>query len=233
EKNKNNYFVNLSHELRTPLNVINSTRQLISELNKKQQGISKEKISHYMDVIDKNSKRLLNLINNIIDSTKLQNGQYIVQLQNNDIVYIVEETVLGLRDFIENKGIEFIIDPEIEEKIIECDKYEIERCIVNLIGNAVKFTPRGGKIEIKIKDLNDKVMISVKDSGIGIEKKFHESIFNRFNQVVDANSEVKGGSGLGLTITKQIIDLHSGTIYVKSEVGKGSEFVIILPEKVK
>ncbi|MDO7206312.1 ATP-binding protein [Paraclostridium bifermentans] len=65
---------------------------------------------------------------------------------------------------------EFIIDPEIEEKIIECDKYEIERCIVNLIGNAVKFTPRGGKIEIKIKDLNDKVMISVKDSGIGIEK---------------------------------------------------------------
>lgn len=233
EKNKNNYFVNLSHELRTPLNVINSTRQLISELNKKEQGISKEKISHYMDVIDKNSKRLLNLINNIIDSTKLQNGQYMVQLEKHDIVYIVEETVLGLRDFIENKGIEFIIDPEIEEKIIECDRYEIERCIVNLIGNAVKFTPRGGKIEIKIKDLNDKVMISVKDNGIGIEKKFHESIFNRFNQVVDANSEVKGGSGLGLTITKQIIELHRGTIYVESEVGKGSEFIIILPGKVK
>lgn len=154
-----------------------------------------------------------------------------VQLEKHDIVYIVEETVLGLRDFIENKGIEFIIDPEIEEKIIECDKYEIERCIVNLIGNAVKFTQKGGKIEIKIKDLNDKVMISVKDNGIGIEKKFHESIFNRFNQVVDVNSEVKGGSGLGLTITKQIIELHRGTIYVESEVGKGSEFIIILPEK--
>lgn len=233
EKNKNNYFVNLSHELRTPLNVINSTRQLISELNKKKEGISKEKISHYMDVIDKNSKRLLNLINNIIDSTKLQNGQYMVQLEKYDIVYIVEETVLGLRDFIENKGIEFIIDPEIEEKIIECDRYEIERCIVNLIGNAVKFTQKGGKIEIKVKDLNDKVMISVKDNGIGIEKKFHKSIFNRFNQVVDVNSEVKGGSGLGLTITKQIIELHRGTIYVESEVGKGSEFIIILPEKVK
>ncbi|MCU9815557.1 sensor histidine kinase [Paraclostridium sp. AKS73] len=222
----------MSHELRTPLNVINSTRQLISELNKKKEGISKEKISHYMDVIDKNSKRLLNLINNIIDSTKLQNGQYMVQLEKYDIVYIVEETVLGLRDFIENKGIEFIIDPEIEEKIIECDRYEIERCIVNLIGNAVKFTQKGGKIEIKVKDLNDKVMISVKDNGIGIEK-FHKSIFNRFNQVVDVNSEVKGGSGLGLTITKQIIELHRGTIYVESEVGKGSEFIIILPEKVK
>ncbi|OXX83192.1 hypothetical protein AVM15_12630 [Paraclostridium benzoelyticum] len=156
-----------------------------------------------------------------------------VQLEKYDIVYIVEETVLGLRDFIENKGIEFIIDPEIEEKIIECDRYEIERCIVNLIGNAVKFTQKGGKIEIKVKDLNDKVMISVKDNGIGIEKKFHKSIFNRFNQVVDVNSEVKGGSGLGLTITKQIIELHRGTIYVESEVGKGSEFIIILPEKVK
>lgn len=233
EKNKNNYFVNLSHELRTPLNVINGTRQLITELNKKEEGISKSKINHYMNVIDKNSKRLLNLINNIIDSTKLQSDQYIVNLENHDIVYIVEETALGLRDYIENKGIELIVDPEIEEKIIQCDNYEIERCIVNLIGNAIKFTPSGGKIEVIIKDLDDKVMISIKDSGIGIEEKFHKSIFDRFNQVIDANAEVKGGSGLGLTITKQIIQLHKGSIYVESEVGKGSNFIIILQEKIK
>ncbi|MGL5754871.1 MAG: ligand-binding sensor domain-containing protein [Paraclostridium sp.] len=233
EKNKYNYFVNLSHELRTPLNVINGTQQLITELNKKEEGLSKSKINHYMNVIDKNSKRLLNLINNIIDSTKLQNDQYIVNLEKHDIIYIVEETVLGLRDYIESKGIELILDPEIEEKIIQCDNYEIERCIVNLIGNAVKFTPMGGKIEVKIKDLDDKVMISIKDSGIGIEKKFHNSIFDRFNQVIDANAEVKGGSGLGLTITKQIIQLHKGSIHVESEVGKGSNFIIILPEKIK
>ncbi len=233
ERNKNNYFVNLSHELRTPLNVINGTHQLVTELNKKDNGISREKINHYMSVIDKNSKRLLNLINNIIDSTKLQNAQYIVHLGSYDIVYIVEETVLGLRDYIENKGIELIIDPEIEEKVIECDSHEIERCIVNLIGNAVKFTPSGGKIEVTIKDLDSKVMISIKDDGIGIEEKYHKSIFDRFNQVIDANAEVKGGSGLGLTITKQIIELHKGNIYVESEPGKGSNFIIILPVKVK
>jgi signal transduction histidine kinase/ligand-binding sensor domain-containing protein len=233
EKNKNNYFVNLSHELRTPLNVISGTHQLVTELNKKESGISKDKINHYMNVIDKNSKRLLNLINNIIDSTKLQSDQYIIHLEEHDIIYIVEETVLGLRDYIENKGINLTIDPEVEEKTIQCDSYEIERCIVNLIGNAVKFTPVGGNIDVVIKDLESKVMISIKDSGIGIEEKFHKSIFDRFNQVVDANTEIKCGSGLGLTITKQIIELHKGEIYVESEVGKGSNFIIILPQKVK
>lgn len=134
-----------------------------------------------------------------------------------------------MKDYIEKKGIELIFDTDIEEKTIRCDKTEIERCIVNLVDNAVKFTNEGGLIEVIIKDLDDKVKISVKDSGVGISEENKKLIFDRFNQVVDKNSELKGGSGLGLTICKQLITLHGGEIYVESEVGVGSEFVIILP----
>ncbi|AOR24009.1 ligand-binding sensor domain-containing protein [Clostridium taeniosporum] len=233
EKRKNNYFVNLSHELRTPLNVISSTEQLISELNKQESGIGKEKLNYYMKIIKRNSSRLLRLINNIIDTNKIESGRYEINLEKHDIVYLVEETSLSLKDYIKNKGINLIIDPEIEEKIIMCDSYEIERCIVNLVSNAAKFTSEGGEIRVILKDLNDKVVIIVKDNGIGIDPKYHKAIFDRFNQIVDANSEVKGGSGLGLTITKHIIDLHKGKIYVNSDIGKGCEFVIILPTNIK
>ena len=228
EKRKNNYFVNLSHELRTPLNVISSTEQLVTELNKSKDGIGKSKLNGCMEVVRRNTKRLLNLINNIIDTAKIESGSYQLNIREHDIVYIVEEATLSLKDYIERKGIELIIDPEMEEKIIKCDEHEIERCIVNLVSNAAKFTPEGGTIEVTIEDLDEKVKIIVKDTGIGIDKKYHDSIFNRFNQVIDQGAESKGGSGLGLTITKQIIDMHGGQISVESELGKGCKFIIIL-----
>lgn len=228
EKRKNNYFVNLSHELRTPLNVISSTEQLVTELNKSKDGIGKSKLNGCMQVVRRNTNRLLNLINNIIDTAKIESGSYQLNIREHDIVYIVEEATLSLKDYIERKGIELIIDPEMEEKIIKCDEHEIERCIVNLVSNAAKFTPEGGTIEVTIEDLDEKVKIIVKDTGIGIDKKYHDSIFNRFNQVIDQGAESEGGSGLGLTITKQIIDMHGGQISVESELGKGCKFIIIL-----
>ncbi|MDU7242750.1 two-component regulator propeller domain-containing protein [Clostridium sp.] len=231
EKYKNNYFVNLSHELRTPLNVIISTQQLITKLNEEDKDIPKEKLLYYMSTLRRNSDRLLKLINNIIDTSKIESGSYKLIIEKHDIVYLVEEIVLSMKDFIEANGIELIIDPDVEEKIIECDGSEIEKCIVNLVGNAVKFTPRGGKIEVRIIDLNNKVKISVKDSGIGIEKKYHDAIFDRFGQAYNDVSEEHGGSGLGLTVTKQLVTLHNGRIFVKSEPGHGSEFIIILPVK--
>ena len=136
---------------------------------------------------------------------------------------------LSLKEYVEDKGIELIIDPEVEEKNISCDQQDIERCIINLISNATKFTPIGGSITVLLQDLDDKVRIIIRDTGIGIAEEYQELIFNRFNQVVDINAEVKGGSGLGLTITKQIIDLHNGSIKVKSKVGEGSSFIIELP----
>lgn len=229
ERNKNSYLINLSHELRTPLNVISSTNQLIQSLTNKDAIISNEKLSYYTDISQRNCTRLLKLINNILDNSKLQNNKYEISLKETDIVYLVEETALTLIDYIKSKGIKLIVDPKIEEKQIKCDAYEIERCIINLVSNAVKFTPKGGSITVIIKDLDDKVEINVIDTGIGIDGKFHKSIFDRFNQV-SCDGISKGGSGLGLTITREIINLHKGEIYVESKVGEGSKFVIILPE---
>lgn len=229
EQNKNNYFVNLSHELRTPLNILSSINQLIKSFTKNDTVISNEKLSYYMDVMNRNCNRLLKLINNLIDYSKIENNNYVIDKRSVDIVYLVEETVLDMKEYIEEKGIELIFDTDVEEKSIQCDKLDIERCIINLVSNAVKFTPEGGLIEVVLHDLHDKVKISVRDNGIGISEENQKIIFDRFNQGVDKSSEQKGGSGLGLTITKQLINLHGGEIYVDSKVDEGSEFVIILP----
>ena len=231
EIDKNNYFMNLAHELRTPLNIILSTEQLITNLNSRNENIDKDKLNNYMDILRGNSKRLLKLINDIIDLSRIQEEMYNIDIMEHEIVFFVEGLALSMKEYIEAKGIELIIDPEIEEKIIECDINDIEKCLINLIGNARKFTPEGGKIIIRISDLNDKVKISIIDSGIGISEKEINEIFNRFEQVYNKKSEEFGGSGIGLMLTKQIIELHKGNLVVKSELGKGSEFSILLHVK--
>ena len=229
EKYKNNYFINLSHELRTPLNVILSVQQLITSLNSSGKNIEPEKMQSYMETLKGNSKRLLNLINNIIDTSKIDSGSYRLDKEEVDIVSLVENAALSMVELAELNKLELIIDPEIEEMIITCDKLEIERCIINLIGNAIKFTKPGGNISVRIIPLESHVKIIVKDTGVGIEEKYWESIFDRFGQAYNDVSEEFGGSGLGLTLTKNLINLHNGDISVISEKGKGSEFIIILP----
>lgn len=233
EKYKNNYFVNLSHELRTPLNLIVSTQHLVDNLNRGEKGISREKISYYMNTIKRNSNRLIRLIDNIINTSKIEAGNYKLNIGEYDIVYLVEELALSMKDYIEEKGLQLIIDPDVEEKIIQCDCSDIEKIIMNLISNAVKFTKAGGTIEIKIMEYYECVKIIVKDTGIGIDRSKHKAIFNRFDQAYESTSEEFGGSGLGLTLSKQLVELHGGSIDIESEVGKGSEFTVILPVKQK
>ena len=231
EKFKNDYFVNLSHELRTPINIILSTVQLINSLNK-DKDISKKRLNHYMEIIHKSSNSLLKIINDIIDSSKIESGSYKINKEDNvDIVYLVEETALTMSDYIEEKGIQLIIDPQIEEKYISCDANEIERCIVNIIGNAVKFTPEGGKIEITVEDKGDSIKIDVRDSGIGISEEDQKFIFNRFEQGENGNSTKVSSSGIGLTLVKYIVKLHNGTIDLESKVDEGTKVTIILPCK--
>ncbi len=155
-------------------------RAIITALNKKDNHIDKKKLNNYMDSLRGNSKRLLKLINDIIDTAKIEAGMYKLDMKGNDIVYLVEELALSMKDFIESKDIELIIDPEIEEKIIECDAGEIEKCIVNVLGNSAKFTEAGGRIEVIITEENGFVNIKVKDNGIGIDRKYMKSIFDRF-----------------------------------------------------
>ncbi|MCF0126763.1 MAG: HAMP domain-containing histidine kinase, partial [Clostridia bacterium] len=215
----------------TPLNVILSVEQLITTLNDKKEPIQKEKLKHYMTTLKNNSKRLLKLINDIIDTSKIESGSYKLDIEEHDIVYVVEELALSMKDFIENNGLELIIDPKIETKIIECDAGDIEKCLVNIIGNAVKFTEPGGKIEIDVEEKEENVIISISDTGIGIDEENIEEIFNRFGQAYNKKSEEFGGSGIGLELTKQLILLHKGDLSVESEVGVGSKFIIVLPVK--
>ena len=232
EKFKNNYFVNLSHELRTPINVIISTVQLINIISKRK-NLTQDKFNEYMGIIRKNCDNLLKIINDIIDSSKIETGKYIINKKNNDIVYIVEETALNMSKFIEDKGLSLIIDPEMEEKIISCDETEIGRCIVNLLANAVKFTKEGGEIRVYIKEVENYIEITVEDTGIGISKEDQEFIFKRFSQVGDNKSIKVSSSGIGLTLVKYIVELHNGYIKLESEINKGSKFIIGLPDIIE
>ena len=229
EKFRNTYLVNLSHELRTPLNVILSSQQLISALNKLEEGIERCKLEKYMKIIKSNSENLLEVINDLIDSSKVKSGAYNIKLKENDIVYIVEEVALSMKSFIENEGLELIIDPDIEEKLIMCSKTEIERCVRNLISNSVKFTESGGTIFIGVRETDNFVEIIVKDSGKGISKEDQSIIFDRFTQIEDGVSSKHFSSGIGLNLVKDLTELHKGTISIISELGKGSEFIIKLP----
>ncbi|MEG2788544.1 MAG: two-component regulator propeller domain-containing protein [Romboutsia sp.] len=228
EKLKNNYFVNLSHELRTPLNVILSTVQLINSVSK--DGLlEREKSIRYMNIIQKSSNNLLKIINDIIDSSKIDTGHYKINKKYVDIIYLVEETALNMSKFIEEKGLSIIIDPEIEEKHIYCDPTEIERCIINLLANSVKFTLEGGEIRVYIKQSGDNINIIVEDTGIGISEEDQEVIFNRFEQAKDSNALKSSSSGIGLTLVRQIVTIHRGSIKLESELNKGSRFTITLP----
>ena len=136
---------------------------------------------------------------------------------------------MSVTNYTESKGLNIIFDTDIEEKIIACDTEKIERIVLNLISNAIKFSDVGDEIFVDIKDKNEFVEISVKDNGIGIEKKYLVMIFDRFKQVDKSLSRNTEGTGVGLSLVKSIVELHGGIIYVKSEFGKGSKFTVMLP----
>ncbi|GCD10020.1 sensor histidine kinase [Clostridium tagluense] len=224
------FTANISHELKTPLNVISSAVQLVQmycyngSLDDRRETISK-----YLDSMKLNSYRLSKLINNIVDSSKIQAGFFKLNLSNNNIVQVVEEIVLSTSNFTGSKGLHIIFDTDIEEKIIACDPEKIERIVLNLISNAIKFSDKGGKIFVDVKDKNEFVEISVKDNGIGIEEENLVTIFDRFKQVDKSLSRNAEGTGIGLNLVKSIVELHGGRVYAKSEFGKGSKFTVILP----
>jgi len=224
------FIANISHELKTPLNVIFSAIQLFQlYCNDGSLDDRKETIIKYLDSMKLNSYRLSKLINNIVDSSKIQAGFFKLKLSNNNIVEVVEEIVMSVTNFTDSKGLHIIFDTDTEEKIIACDPEMIQRIILNLISNAIKFSEVGDKIFVNVMDKNDSVEISVEDNGIGIEEKNLLMIFDRFKQVDKSLSRNSEGTGIGLSLVKSIVELHGGSIYVESEFEKGSKFTVSLP----
>ncbi|APC39682.1 sensor histidine kinase [Clostridium estertheticum] len=224
------FIANISHELKTPLNVIFSAIQLFQiycdngSLDERRETIIK-----YLDSMKLNSYRLSKLINNIVDSSKIQAGFFNLNLSNNNIVEVVEEIVMSVTNITDIKGIRIIFDTDTEEKIVACDTEMIQRILLNLISNAIKFSNEGDEILVEFKDKDKYFEISVKDNGIGIEEKNLSMIFDRFKQVDKSLSRNSEGTGIGLSLVKSIVELHGGTIYAESEFGKGSKFTVELP----
>ena len=231
EKLRTEFFANISHELRTPINVILSSIQLLDLKVKNINTLSeyKEEYKKYPAILKQNCYRLLRLINNLIDVTKIDSGYFNLNLINANIVTIVEDITLSVVDYTENKGISLTFDTNVEERILACDPDKIERIILNLISNAVKFTEPGGNILVNLTDNGEDIIISVRDTGIGISKDKLKVIFDRFIQVDKSLARNREGSGIGLSLVKSLVEMHKGVIIAKSELNKGSEFIITLP----
>lgn len=228
DKLKTDFFTNISHELRTPLNVILGVIQLHeSSYSLGDNGLTNS--NKYIKIMKQNCYRLLRLINNLIDITKIDAGYYSLNKKSCNIVSIVEDITISIVDYVRSKGIEIVFDTEIEEKIVVCDPDKIERIVMNLLSNAIKFTPPGGSINVDIFDKGDKIIISVKDSGIGIPEDKLLDVFNRYIQAGANCYNSVHGSGIGLALVKSLIEMHGGTISLKSEIGMGSEFIVELP----
>jgi PAS domain S-box-containing protein len=233
ENIRSEFFANISHEFRTPLNIILGSIQLLELYLKNNKIIDdNDTLYKYNKSIKQNCFRLLRLVNNLIDITKVNAGYMQLNLCECNIVSLIEDIIQSVADYINSKNIEIIFDTEIEEKYIKCDKDKIERIILNLLSNAIKFTPNNGKIIVNIKDLEEYTCISVKDTGIGIPYDKQDIIFERFSQVNKSLSREREGSGLGLNIVKSFIEMHGGEIKLISEEGKGSEFIILLPNNL-
>ena len=232
-KLRTEFFANISHELRTPLNMILGSIQLVNIITNDKELINPDiKVKKYMSIIKQNCYRLVRLVDNLIDITKIDAGYLEISLQNADIVKVVEDIALSVVEYVESKGLELIFDTDIEEKYMAFDEDKIERIMLNLISNAIKFTKVGGQIYVNIFDKQDTVVISVRDTGIGIPLEKHKEIFERFIQVDKSLSRKREGSGIGLSLVKSLVEMHEGKIYINKEVTKGSEFVIELPVKV-
>lgn len=231
-KLKLDFFVNISHELRTPVNLISSTIQLI-KLNLK--NLSKEDaniISKYIDIMESNSMRLIRLINNLIDSTKIDAGFVKFTPINADIIKFIEDVCDSVVDYVDFNKMNLIFDTDREEEIVLFDPDIIERILLNLLSNAVKFNKVGGTIYVNLYTKDDEIRITVRDEGIGIPKEKLSSIFKRFEQIQTKNKIEKQGSGIGLYLVKSLVTLHGGNIKVESKVNEGSKFIVTIPKKV-
>ncbi|MFP4661522.1 MAG: sensor histidine kinase [Halanaerobiales bacterium] len=225
------FFSNISHEFKTPLNLIFSALQMLDKYNKKKLKIEDERFKRYLCIIKQNGYRLLRLVDNVIDITRIDVNSFRLNLINVDIVATVKDFVLSIEEYVESKERKFEFISNVDNKVIAVDPENLERVILNLISNAVKFTETGDSISVNLIAKEESVDIVISDTGIGIDEDKQKHIFELFRQADESFSRRAEGSGIGLYIVKQIIDLHDGEVWVESEKGKGSSFYLRFPVK--
>lgn len=226
-KLKSDFIAAMSHEFRTPLNaIIGFSEMLLTD----DYGKRSEKQSKFLNNIALSGKNLLNLVNEILDISKIESGNVELNIEKLDSGMIIRESVGALKCLAEQKSIKLELD--LDDIYVFADSGKFKQILNNLLSNAVKFTPDGGKIKISSKLEKTILRIAVEDSGIGISGDDKENVFSEFKQASFYQGH-KEGTGLGLALTKKLVELHNGTIDFESEEGKGSKFWFLLPKAVK
>ena len=227
ERMRIEFVANVSHELRTPLTLIKGFIETL-----KRGAIRDSKNSQrFLDIIESHTERLNNLIDDLLELSKIESKEIKMEFQPIDLREVIEEVVSNFKEAIDEKGhtVEIDIPPDFPQ--VEVAPERIEQVFINLLDNAIKFTPAGGKICIRGTVKEKDIQIEVSDTGIGIPKEHLSRLFERFYRVDKARSRELGGTGLGLSIVKHIIQAHSGTVGVESKANKGSRFFFTLPKK--
>ncbi|MGN6799947.1 MAG: ATP-binding protein [Gaiellaceae bacterium] len=225
-RHKSEFLANMSHELRTPLNAILGFSQvlqqrLFGELNEKQ--------AEYLEDIHSSGNHLLSLINDVLDLSKVEAGQIELELTAFSLREAVERGIVMIRERASLNHVAITLTVEPEADIVVGDERRVRQVVFNLLSNAVKFTPRDGRIEIVGQRRNGEVRVSVTDTGPGIAPEDRHRIFEEFHQTA-VGLQQREGTGLGLALSKRLIELHGGRIWVESELGRGSTFLFTLPD---
>jgi signal transduction histidine kinase/AraC-like DNA-binding protein len=221
---KSTFFANISHELRTPLTLI------LGPLTKLAASEPDEKKKRSLSIMQRNADRLLRLINQLLDFSKLESGKLNLQASKGDIVPFVKGLLMSFQSLAEQKHINYRFTSDQESIELYFDRDKAEKIFTNLISNAFKFTPAYGEIKVKISKNENDVRIKVKDTGQGISPEKLPHIFDRFYQADDSLTRNQEGTGIGLALTKELVELHHGTIEVISKLNHGTEFSITLPD---
>ena len=228
-KHKSEFLANMSHELRTPLNAILGYTELILD---NIYGDVPEKIREVLERLDKNGRHLLNLINDVLDLSKIEAGQLVLSLDEYSMEDVIQTVITAVESLAAEKNLKLKVMVPADLKIGKGDQQRIAQVLLNLVGNAIKFTEQGEvKVEVGVSD--ETFFISVSDTGPGISKPDQKKIFEEFQQADGSSTREKGGTGLGLSIAKKIVEMHGGQIWVESTLGKGSNFRFTLPIRVE
>lgn len=229
EKIKNDFLSNISHDLKTPVNVIYSAAQLVPVFIKNN---NKEALKKYNTICKINCLSLIRLTNNLIDSSRIYSDYLAPNLQVKNIVEIIESAVMSLVDYAKNKEIDLVFDTDEEEIYVKVDEEFMQRIVINLISNSIKFTSEEGRIEVFIKDKEDKVSISVQDNGIGMSKEFVEKAFDKYAMEENNAEYTRKGTGIGLFVVKKLVEKQNGNIDIESKIDVGTKVEMIFYKEI-
>jgi signal transduction histidine kinase/PAS domain-containing protein len=225
---KDEFLSLISHEFRTPINVIYTA---IQALNLVYDNEMSDKVKEYIKTIKQNTFRQLRLVNNLLDITRTNSGHIKINKRNIDIVLLTKSITESVYQYAGQKGVEISFVSSFQKKVIAIDDEKFERIILNLLSNAIKFTPRGKSVTVSLRRVKGSICIEVKDKGIGIPPDKIDLIFKRFGQVDSSLSRQAEGTGIGLSLVKNFVEALGGSISVKSKIGSGSNFTILLREE--